>query len=65
MAESLTLYTNPQSRGRIARWMLEEIGKPYDVEILDFGRVSDLLCNRQSAYASLKGSIDDNLERNS
>ncbi|GGA84350.1 glutathione S-transferase [Brucella endophytica] len=36
MAE-LTLYTNPMSRGRIARWMLEEIGEPYDVEILDFG----------------------------
>lgn len=36
MAE-LTLYTNPMSRGRIARWMLEEIGRPYNVEILDFG----------------------------
>jgi len=33
----LTLFTNPMSRGRIARWMLEETGKPYDVEILDFG----------------------------
>ncbi|PYE89761.1 glutathione S-transferase family protein [Phyllobacterium leguminum] len=33
----LTLYTNPMSRGRIARWMLEEIGEPYNVEILDFG----------------------------
>ncbi|WP_420961884.1 glutathione S-transferase family protein [Brucella sp. IR073] len=36
MAE-LTLYTNPMSRGRIIRWMLEEIGEPYEVEILDFG----------------------------
>ena len=26
----LTLYTNPQSRGRIAHWMLEELGQPYD-----------------------------------
>jgi glutathione S-transferase len=25
------------SRGRIARWMLEEIGEPYRTEILDFG----------------------------
>ena len=33
----LTLFTNPMSRGRIARWMLEETGKPYDVQILDFG----------------------------
>lgn len=30
----LTLYTNPMSRGRIARWMLEEVGAPYDVEYL-------------------------------
>ncbi len=33
----LTLYTNPMSRGRMARWMLEEIGEPYDVKILDYG----------------------------
>ncbi len=37
MAHDLVLYTNPMSRGRIARWMLEEIGEPYDVEILGFG----------------------------
>jgi glutathione S-transferase len=30
----LALYTNPMSRGRIARWMLEEVGAPYDVEYL-------------------------------
>ena len=33
----LTLYTNPMSRGRIARWMLEESGAPYDTVLLDFG----------------------------
>lgn len=33
----LTLYTNPMSRGRIARWMLEEIGQPYETVVLDFG----------------------------
>ena len=33
----LVLYTNPMSRGRIARWMLEEVGQPYRAEILDFG----------------------------
>ena len=37
MTESLTLYTNPMSRGRIARWMLEEVGAPYRAEILDYG----------------------------
>lgn len=36
MADELILYTNPQSRGRIARWMLEEIGHPYRVEVLDY-----------------------------
>ena len=33
----LTLYTNPMSRGRIARVMLEEIGAPYETVILDYG----------------------------
>lgn len=33
----LVFYTNPMSRGRIARWMLEEIGVPYRTELLDFG----------------------------
>jgi glutathione S-transferase len=36
MADELVLYTNPQSRGRIARWMLEEIGEPYRTEVLDY-----------------------------
>ena len=33
----LVFYTNPQSRGRIAHWMLEEIGEPYDTVWLEFG----------------------------
>jgi glutathione S-transferase len=33
----LTLYTNPMSRGRIARWMLEEAGADYAVEVLGYG----------------------------
>jgi len=37
MADDLILYTNPRSRGRIARWMLEEIGQPYSTEVLDYG----------------------------
>ena len=36
MSDPLVLYTNPMSRGRIARWMLEEVGQPYRVEIVDF-----------------------------
>lgn len=34
---TMTLYTNPQSRGRVVRWMLEEIGQPYDVKIMSYG----------------------------
>lgn len=34
---SLTFYTNPMSRGRIARWMLEEVGEPYETVVLDYG----------------------------
>lgn len=30
----LKLYTNPVSRGRIARWMLEEVRQPYEVELV-------------------------------
>ena len=33
----LTFYTNPMSRGRIVRWMLEEVGEPYDTVVLDYG----------------------------
>src|ERR1700744_68978 len=36
MAEELIFHTNPMSRGRIARWMLEEVGGPYRPEIRDF-----------------------------
>jgi hypothetical protein len=36
MADELVFYTNPQSRGRIARWMLEEVGQPYKTEVMDY-----------------------------
>ena len=31
---NLVFYTNPMSRGRIVRWMLEEIGQPYETRVL-------------------------------
>ncbi|MGI9357310.1 MAG: glutathione S-transferase family protein [Rhizobiaceae bacterium] len=37
MADELVFYTNPMSRGRVARWMLEEIGQPYRTEYLEYG----------------------------
>ncbi|NJC40586.1 glutathione S-transferase [Brevundimonas alba] len=35
--DEIVFYTNPMSRGRIARWMLEELGRPYRTVVLDFG----------------------------
>ncbi|MDP3489636.1 MAG: glutathione S-transferase family protein [Phenylobacterium sp.] len=32
----LVFYTNPMSRGRIIRWMLEEVGQPYETQILSW-----------------------------
>lgn len=37
MADELIFYTNPMSRGQIVRWMLEEVGAPYEPRILDYG----------------------------
>jgi glutathione S-transferase len=37
MSEAVEFYTNPMSRGQTVRWMLEEVGEPYDTHILDYG----------------------------
>jgi glutathione S-transferase len=37
MRDDLVFYTNPMSRGRIVRWMLEETGQPYQTVVLDYG----------------------------
>jgi len=37
MSEELVFYTNPRSRGRIVRWMLEETGADYRTEVLEYG----------------------------
>jgi len=36
MSDELVFYTNPASRGRTVRWMLEEVGQPYRTELLDY-----------------------------
>jgi glutathione S-transferase len=33
----ITFYTNPQSRGRIVRWMLEECGAKYETRVVAYG----------------------------
>lgn len=35
----LVFYTNPMSRGRIVRWMLEEVGVSYQTKVLDYAEV--------------------------
>ena len=37
MTGDLVFYTNPMSRGRIVRWMLEEIGAAYRTEVVEYG----------------------------
>jgi glutathione S-transferase len=36
MSDSLIFYTHPQSRGRVIRWMLEEVGAPYETVVLGY-----------------------------
>ena len=38
MADKVTLYTNPMSRGRTVHWLLDELGAPYDVKVLDLAK---------------------------
>ena len=45
---ALKFYTNPMSRGQTVRWMLEEIGQPYETEILDYASTM-----KQDPYLSI------------
>ena len=36
---SIEFYTNPMSRGQIVRWMLEEVGEPYQQHIVNYGEM--------------------------
>ncbi|MCG6122705.1 MAG: glutathione S-transferase family protein [Microvirga sp.] len=37
MGDEIVFYTNPMSRGRLVRWMLEEVGQPYRTELVHYG----------------------------
>lgn len=37
MSDKLVFYTHPWSRGRMIRWMLEEVGQPYETRVLEYG----------------------------
>ena len=43
----IIFYTNPMSRGQMVRWMLEEVGQPYNTEIVDYAVMHD------EAYANI------------
>ena len=49
MHGQLTLYHAAPSRSSIVRWMLEEIGEPYDVHLLDLKTGE----NRQPGYLAV------------
>ena len=36
MTDTIAFYHNPQSRGRIVHWMLEEANAPYEIKVVDF-----------------------------
>ncbi|HZP98554.1 MAG TPA: glutathione S-transferase family protein [Reyranella sp.] len=38
MADEIVFYTNPQSRGLMTHWMLEECGASYRTELMEYGK---------------------------
>ncbi len=38
MSDAIVFYHNPLSRGRRIRWMLEEVGAPYETRVLDLAK---------------------------
>jgi glutathione S-transferase len=49
MSDEIVFYHNPMSRGRMVHWMLEEIGKPYRIELISFDKGE----NRTPAYLAV------------
>jgi glutathione S-transferase len=47
VSEPLVFYTNPLSRGRLVRWVLEELGEPYRTEVVDYAQM------RSPAYLAI------------
>jgi glutathione S-transferase len=53
----LIFFTNPQSRGRIVRWMLEEVGQPYETQVVPYDQLKSaayLAVNPMGKVPSIK-----------
>ena len=55
----LTYYTNPQSRGQIPHWMLEEVGQPYETEVVGYETMSDAAYRAVNPMAKVPALVDD------
>ncbi len=67
MPDEIVFYTNPMSRGRLVRWMLEELGQPYRTEVLEYGttmKAPDYLAinpmgkGMMAGYGSYEAALD-------
>ena len=55
----LTYYTNPQSRGQIAHWMLEEVGEPYETRVVSYDDVGGEQYRRVNPMGKIPALVDD------
>jgi glutathione S-transferase len=62
MSEEIVFYHNPQSRGRMVHWMLEETQAPYRVELVSFEKGE----NKKPAFLAVNpmGKIPAIVHRN-
>ena len=57
----MKLYSNPQSRAAIAKWMLDECGADYEIVLIDFAKDRDRTSTRDQI--SLRLLFDQRLYR--
>lgn len=55
----ITFYTNPRSRGRMIRWMLEEVGADYDSIYLETGSMNSADYKRINPMAKVPAIVHD------
>jgi glutathione S-transferase len=48
-SDTIVFFHNPMSRGRTVHWMLEEVGAPYEIKLLDFSKAE----HKKSEYVAL------------